>query len=400
MSTPSIDWLFETETLRFLRDNEDKDPESFLLSKALANKGWDTRVLARQLKGIKTAKQKFPTFYHNAKILYPPAVSLEQASSEVTARFKASLVPANIVIDLSGGMGIDSYFFSLTCKELIYVEPQAELLQLAAHNFQALGATQVTCVNSTAAEFIAAHHTACDLFYIDPSRRKEGKRLASYKEWEPDIIGLKPQLFELAKHILIKLSPMTDVTEICKALGEVKEVFVVSDRNEVKEVLLLLEKNFKSEPLIHAVLLKGEEEKRYSFYTSEEQTAIPLYSVPLHYLYEPDGALLKAGAFKKIALDASVKKIHAHTHLYTSQELNADFLGKIFQVEEVRVYSKSNVEALIGATKAFHVLTRNAIITSEQVKKQHQLIERGNRYLLFFKGGDGATYVAKAERLK
>jgi hypothetical protein len=193
---------------------------------------------------------------------------------------------------------------------------------------------------------------------------------------------------------------MTDVTEICKALGEVKEVFVVSDRNEVKEVLLLLEKNFRAEPLIHAVLLKGAEEKRYSFYTSEEQTALPLYSSPLQYLYEPDGALLKAGAFKKIALDAGVKKIQAHTHLYTSQELNEDFLGKTFRVEEVRVYSKSNVEALIGASKDFHVLTRNATITSEQVKKQHQLIERGNRYLLIFKGGDGATYVAKAERLK
>ncbi len=400
MTASSIQWLFQPETLRFLQDNEEKDPESLLLSKALANKGWDTRLLVRQLKGIKTAKQKFPTFYKNSGILYPPAVSLEQASSEVTALYKASLLKADTIIDLSGGMGIDTYFFSLQAREMIYVEPQQELLDIASHNFKALKADHVQCVCATAADFLATYKGHSDFIYIDPSRRKEGKRLSDYKEWEPDIVGLKPQLWKASDKILIKLSPMTDITAVCKELGEVKEVFVVSDRNECKEVLLQLEHDFNGEPRIHAVLLQNGTATAYSFYASEEQAASPAFSDPLNYLYEPDVALLKAGSFKKIAVDQQVKKIQAHTHLYTSEREQKNFPGKVFQIESVMSYSKSNITALIEKERDFHVLTRNATITPEQVKKQFKLVERGNQYLIIFKGGDGNTQVAKATRLK
>lgn len=400
MTQDNIHWLFESEVIRFLQDNEEKDADSFLLSKALANKGWDTRVLVRQLKGIKTAKQKFPTLYQNKNIIYPPAVSLEQASSEVTARFKASIIRSNKTIDLSGGMGIDTYFFSLQCKEMIYVEPQQELLEIASHNFKALEAKHIQPVCATALEFLDNYTGHSDLIYIDPSRRKEGKRLSDYKDWEPDIIGLKPRFWKAADHILIKLSPMTDISAVCKELGEVKEVFVVSDRNECKEVLLQLEEGFAGEPAIHAVLLQGGEERLYNFYASEEQSASPLFSDPLNYLYEPDVALLKAGAFKKMAIDYQLKKIQAHTHLYTSEKLQNDFPGKIFQVESVKPYSKSNITSLIEKEKDFHVLTRNATVTPEQVKKQFKLVERGNCYLVIFKGGNGESFVVKAVRLK
>lgn len=400
MTASGIQWLFEQDTIDFLQANEEKEPESLLLSKALANKGWNTSLLVRQLKGMKTAKQKFPTFYKNSGILYPPAVSLEQASSEVTARYKASLIKADAVIDLSGGMGIDTYFFSLQCKEMVYVEPQQELLDIAAHNFKALKAEHVHCVCATAAEFLESYQGHSQLIYIDPSRRKEGKRLSDYKEWEPDIVGLKTQLWKAGDQILIKLSPMTDITAVCNALGEVKEVFVVSDRNECKEVLLQLEQHFQGEPRIHAVLLQNAEKTEYSFYASEEHAASPAYSDPLNYLYEPDVALLKAGSFKKIAVDQQVKKIQQHTHLYTSVQLQEKFPGKVFQLESVMPYSKSNITALIGKERDFHVLARNATITPEQVKKQFKLVERGKQYLIIFKGGNGTAQVAKATRLK
>ncbi|MBC7485208.1 MAG: hypothetical protein H7282_00430 [Cytophagaceae bacterium] len=400
MTQDNSNWLFDAATIRFLQDNEEKDAESFLLSKALANKGWDTRLLVRQLKGIKTAKQKFPTFYENSHIIYPPAVSLEQASSEVTARFKACIIKADKIIDLSGGMGIDTYFFSTQCKEMIYVEPQQELLEISAHNFNALDAKHVQPVCATAAEFLENYKGHSDLIYIDPSRRKEGKRLSHYKDWEPDIIGLKPQFWKAADHILIKLSPMTDISAVCKELGEVKEVFVVSDRNECKEVLLQLEQGYTGEPHIHAVLLQSGEERQYSFYASEEQSASPAFSDPLKYLYEPDVALLKAGAFKKTAIDHQVKKIQAHTHLYTSEQLQENFPGKIFQIEFVKPYSKSNITSLIVKERDFHVLTRNATVTTEQVKKQFKLVERGDLYLIIFKGGNGESFVVKAVRLK
>jgi hypothetical protein len=396
----TTNWLFEEATLHFLKEHEDKDPESILLSKALGNRGWDTRILARQLQGLKTAKHKFPTLYKHPRVLYPSSLSLEQASSEVTAKFKASLAGAQKMVDLSGGMGIDTYFFSLLCPEVVYVEPLEELFQLAKYNFNVLQADHVRCINNTAEEFLKTDQGTYDLLYVDPSRRKDGRRLASYRDWEPDIIGLKQDLWKHADRLMIKLSPMTDIAEICKELGEVKDVFVVSDRNECKEILLLLERNFIGEALIHAVLLHGDGMQEYHFYPSEEQSAVASFSDPLQYVYEPDVALLKAGAFKTVAVLANAKKIHPHTHLYTSDVLNKDFPGKIFRVEEVKTCSKSHLEDLMNKKKDFHVLTRNAVLTSEQVKKQYKLVERGAQYLIIFKGGNGGQHVVKAERIK
>lgn len=394
-----ISWLFSPEVQAFLKANEDKSPESFLLSKALANRGWDTKIIVRQLKGLKISQLKFPSWYSCHLILYPPAVSLEQASSEITARYKSSLVSDSIV-DLSGGMGIDSYFLSRVATRLTYVEPSKELYDLSTHNFQALGAFHITTICATAEDFLTNHHESFEWVYVDPSRRKEGQRMTSFSAWEPDVVGLKNLIWEKTNHMLIKLSPMIDISAVCKEIGEVKEVHVVSDRNECKEILLVVEKGWEKPYRIVAALLKQDQKETYSFYQEEEQISLPQFSSALAYLYEPDVALLKAGAFKKIAIDYKLFKIHPHTHLYTSHSPVSHFLGRIFKVDAIVEYNKKNLKELIGSTKDFHVLTRNAALTADQIKTQWKLIERGDQYLIAYKGLDGLQYIAKTYRVQ
>lgn len=392
-------WLFTEEVQTFLRSNEDKAPDSFLLSKALANKGWDTKVLVRQLKGLKIAQLKIPTWYKTTGIVYPVSVSLEQASSELTARYKANLLFGGRGVDLSGGMGVDAYFLGRGCTHFVYVEPVQTLHDTTAQNFKALGADHIQTVCSTAAAFLQDQHESYDWVYVDPSRRKEGQRMTAFAAWEPDVLGLKSKIWAIAPRLLVKLSPMIDIAEVCKEVGEVKEVHVLSDRNECKEVLLLVEKGWTEPYRIVAAVLKQDQQEVYAFTAAEEQAAEVAFSVPKQYLYEPDVALLKAGAFKKIACDHQLCKIHPHTHLYTSDTCKEHFLGRCFQVEQVEECTKKNMKALIGTSRDFHVLTRNALLTADQVKAQWKLIERGAWYLILFKGLDGHQYVVKANRL-
>ncbi len=392
-------WLFTAEVQTFLCSNEDKAPESFLLSKALANKGWDTKVLVRQLKGLKIAKSKIPTWYRTQGIVYPVSVSLEQASSELTARYKASLLQGDRGVDLSGGMGVDAYFLGRYCTHFVYVEPLQTLHDRTVQNFKALGVSHIQTVCAGAAEFLNDQQETYDWVYVDPSRRKEGQRMAAFAAWEPDVVGLKSKIWRITNRLLIKLSPMIDIAEVCKEVGEVKEVHVLSDRNECKEVLLLVEKGWTAPYRILAVLLKQDQQEVYGFTVAEEQATVAEFSVVKQYVYEPDVALLKAGAFKKIAVDQQVYKIHPHTHLYTSDTFNDHFLGRCFQVEQVVECTKKNIKDLIGTQRDFHVLTRNALLTADQVKSQWKLIERGDLYLMLFKGLNGLQYIAKAKRI-
>ena len=399
MQEEEFKWLFSDEAQSFLKANADKNPESFLLSKALSKKGWDAKIIARQLKGLKVAEHKFPTWFRTAGILYPPAISIEQASSEVTAKYKADIFKGERIVDLSGGMGIDSYFLSIGCTDFIYVEPSEELNEISTYNFQKLGAKNIKSVCAKAEDFLQENKIQFSGLYVDPSRRKGEQRIAAVAHWEPDVITLKPAMWNVADSILIKMSPMVDISEVCKELGEVKEVHVVSYRNECKEVLLLLNKGWTKPYQIIVASLKEEKNETYAFYTTEEQDAEPTFSEALKYIYEPDSALLKAGAFKKVAVDFKLNKVHAHTHLYTSKELYPNFMGRCFVVEEVMVCSKKNISGLVAKEKDFHVMTRNSVLTADQVKAQWKLIERGERYLILFKGLDGLQYVAKTKRV-
>ena len=394
-----FDWLFKEEVQQIINQYSSKDAEKMLLSKSIKDKGYHAPQMVQQIKGKAIAEHKYPFLLSYQKIVYPVQVSIEQASSELTAIYKANEFKANTVVDLTSGMGIDDYFFSRYAERVVAIELNKELADITTHNFIELGATNIQVVNDSAESFIASNTTAFDLVYVDPSRRKSGDRLSNFEEWMPNVIALKSDLYAFSNRILVKLSPMVDLQKMVKEFEEVKEIHVVSLNNDCKEVLLNIEKGFSEEPIIHVVMLKHAVTNRFAFLASSEQQCECIISDVKKYLYEPDAAILKAGAFKTIAEKFELSKLHIHTHLYTSEELKEDFFGKKFEVLECLIYTKANILNFINESKDFHVLTRNSKYKSEQIKLQFKLIERGDMYLILYKNYEGNEMIVKAKRL-
>ena len=235
-------------------------------------------------------------------------------------------------VDLTGGLGVDSFFLSRVFDEVHYIEPDRELLEIAKHNHLNLARTNIKHHNVSAAAFLNSPTTEIDCIYLDPSRRdSHNRKVSSLASCEPNVLELLPSMFQRARYVLLKTSPLLDITEALKQLEKVSHVFIVSVANECKELLFLLDSTFTTEPVIEAINLSNETISSFSFTFSEEKRHQISFSEPQEFIYEPNASILKSGAFKSISARFSLSKIHPSTHLYTSKNLVTDFPGKNFQ---------------------------------------------------------------------
>ncbi|GHT53128.1 hypothetical protein AGMMS49982_15300 [Bacteroidia bacterium] len=345
--------------------------------------------------------KKVPSWANIDGLQMPPRLALEQCSSEATARYKSQLpvfsyrLPNGVLVDLTGGFGVDTAFMSVNFSEVDYVEHDADLAAIAAHNFAVLGLPVRTHM-ADAVEYLRAMQPV-DCIYIDPARRDGGgKKLMCIADCSPDVAKMQDLLLEKAQSVLIKLSPMLDISAALKDLKSMAEIHVVSVDNECKELLFLLKRDFSGEPLVVCANIKGAKTHAVSFLYSEEQQTIVRYcAVIKKYLYEPNVAILKAGFFKGIAARCNVEKLHPNSHLYTSDELIADFPGRIFEVEaQAKSLSKNSLrEFLSGITEA-NITTRNFSMSTADLRQKLRLKEGGGVYLF------GTTIGKKAVLIK
>ncbi len=366
---------------KFIEDNLQIPVEELLLS-GKKYPGLNIPLLVAQIEGKQKAKKKLPSWFQSADIIYPVKLSMEQCSSEITAAYKASLLSGTSLIDLTGGFGVDSAAFSERMSKVIYVERNTELSEIAAHNFRVLKKENVEIVNKNTEDFISINSTSFDWIYIDPARRKEGSKVFRFADCEPDILKLQQELFKISNHIMIKTSPLLDIDQAVKELGYVREVHVVAADNDCKELLFILNKEQeKSEPEIIAINIRKENIKD-EFRTSrkKEHESEVKYSIPQAYLYEPNVAVLKAGAFKSIAATEHLGKLHPNSHLYTSDQLKLDFPGRIFRLLKTIKYSKKEILEEIPEGKA-NITVRNFPNTVEEIRKKTGLKDGGSKYL-------------------
>ncbi|WP_157278325.1 THUMP-like domain-containing protein [Olivibacter sitiensis] len=344
--------------------------------------------LASQLDGMQRARKKLPLWYRNKCIYYAPQLASEQASSALTAKFKSSLIgQGDRLIDLTGGFGVDSYYFSLKAKEVFHCEIQEELSAIAAHNFQCLGASNIQVIAQDGISFLSAQKDDdFTVAYIDPSRRVKSQKVFLLTDCEPNIVANQSLLFQKCERILLKAAPLLDITLAMKELSYVRDIYIVSTGNETKELLFLMERDFEQSPHYHAVALHEENAPQiFTFLHEEEQNALPEYSSPLAYLYEPDSALLKAGCFNLIATKYELHKLHPHTHLYTSPVPIAQFIGRQFRISDVMPYGLfkrkyKNIQA--------NVSCRNFPLKAEILRQKHKIKDGGDLYLFFCTGPD------------
>lgn len=338
----------------------------------------DKDYIINQINGLQKAKNKLPEFYKNADVIYPATISIEQCSSEESATYKSKIIIGKSLVDLTGGFGIDSFYFSKTIESVTYIEPNISLFTTAYKNFKTLNANNINPVNKTAEDFLDSNSHKFDIAYIDPSRRNENQKVFMLADCIPSIVDLQDDIFKIAPQIIVKTSPILDIKQSIKELKTVSEIWVVSLNNECKEVLYLLNQNSTSEIKINTVNL-GNQNQDFSFTFNEEEIANIEHSDPLNYLYEPNASILKAGAFKSICSKYGVKKIAPNTHLYTSEKLIKNFPGRTFKIEETLPYNPKTFKKL--GIKQANVSCRNFKESVEQVKKKLNIKDGGDTYL-------------------
>jgi len=341
--------------------------------------------LAQQLDGRQRCRRKLPLWYRTPGIYYPEKLAVEQASSQVAATYKAGLIPqrANIA-DLTGGFGVDTFFFAERATRVVHCEKNAALAEIALYNASVLGAANIDFVTADGLGYLRGQpDDAFDCVYIDPSRRVESRKVFRLEDCEPNVVENHGLLQQKAAKILIKTAPLLDITAALQALEQVSEVHIVSIENECKELLFILERECTAVPKVTAAALEEDRVHTFSFTPAEEKAATVNFGQPKHYLYEPDAALLKSGAFKLVGQRYGLEKLHQHTHLYTSPEKHPDFIGRTFCIADVMSYADFKRDKVKAAG---NVSTRNFPLKAEELRKRHRIGEDGNQQLFFCTG--------------
>lgn len=372
--------LLNTENQEFINDNLNSDLTALIL-KGTSIEGIETKELIEQIESKKRSKNKLPTWFQHKNIYYPNKLNIEQTSSEITAEYKASFLTGSVIVDITGGFGVDSFYFTKRFKSVIHCEIDADLSQIVSHNFKQLEVENVQTIQTDGIDFLKTPDKYYDWIYIDPSRRHDIKgKVFLLSDCIPNVPEELEALFSHSNNIMIKTSPLLDISAGINDLKYVKTIHVVAIKNEVKELLWILEKGYHSEITIETINITPKINEVFNFIYSDELDLKINYSLPLNYLYEPNSAILKAGGFNSIAFKLDAFKLHKHSHLYTSEEL-IDFPGRRFKISRIIPYHKKTIKSL--EFQKANITTRNFPETVQQIRNTFKIKDGGTSYLFF-----------------
>lgn len=353
--------------------------------------------LAQQIDGRQRAAKKIAPWTLVPGIYYPEKLSLEQCSSVETGNFKASLIqPGSTLIDLTGGFGVDSFYFASSAAKVWHCERNEALADIAAHNFQTLGLQNISCHAGDGIALLERSDEHFDYIYSDPSRRVQQQKVFRLQDCEPNIVAHQALFFSKARCIISKLAPLLDISLALHTLQHVKDVYVLSVQNDCKELLFIQEQGYEGDVQVHAVRLLPQGQQTFSFSYAEEQAAESSFGPVDAYLYDPDVALTKAGAFKSLGHTLGINKLHPHTHLYTSASPLPGFPGRRFQV--IAVHPLRSLKKGLGLRKA-NIISKNFPLRVEDIRKKFKIADGGNDFLFFCTLHSGEHVAIQAIRL-
>lgn len=369
----------------------------------------DFDLALNTLEARRKLRDKVPEWYAVPALVYPLRLSAEQCSSTSTALYKACVAltstddtksgqnkmgPNRAIADLTGGLGVDSWAFSKVFGQVLYNEMKPELAKAAEHNFRLLGAANIVVRNAALGPLSGAlsrtaptaHQSVReilgdfrpDMIYLDPARRAEdGRKVFRLEDCRPDVLTLLPELLEACPRLLLKLSPMADISLVCSQLGCVREVHVVAAGGECKELLLLLEKGHEG-PYRLFVVEDGAVQEIPGQAGDDASVANDGFSgserPSARFLFEPGKALLKAGAFDW-PCRFGLRKLGRHTHLYIGPEPVEELapFGKWFRVVETLPLNKRNIRELASRYPQADVTARNIPLSSDELRTRLKL---------------------------
>lgn len=371
--------ILHTEIQDFINANL-KNNLTKLVLKGSPFKNLTIQELAEQIESKNKCEQKLPTWFTLKNCYFPNKLNIEQSSSEKTALYKANLVSGEKLIDISGGFGVDTFYFSKKMNSVIHCEINSNLSEIAQYNFNQLGIKNVDFKVTNGLDYLENNAQTYHWIYVDPSRRNENKNKVFFLEdCEPNILNYNNLLLNKAPNVLIKVSPLLDLKNTLNSLKNVKEIHIVAVENEVKELLFVLNKNHKGSTHIFAVNIDKNNTDVFEF--EYGKVAIAEFSLPKKYIYEPNAAILKSGGFTEVCSKYKVYKLHNHSHLYTSNEL-INFPGRRFELLQECNYNAKEILQFIPNNKA-NITTRNFPQTVAQIRKKLKLKDGGDLYLFF-----------------
>lgn len=374
--------ILSSDIKQFVEKHENDDVKAL----ALQSKRYpdiDIHFAIRQIVGKQIAKNKIPTWYKNNDIIYPKHLSLEQASSEATARYKMQLCEGKSMVDLTGGMGIDFSFLATRFQKSTYVEQQQELVDIAAHNMAALELRNAIVIQGDSTSYLAEMEKV-DLIYIDPARRDSaGKKAVLIEDCVPNLKDIDDVLEEKADTIMIKLSPMLDISLAVKTIKHIVDIHIISVNNECKELVFVKKSGINQSPTIHSInILNNNQTDIFTFSKeNEEQLVIEYTNEAGKYLYEPNSSIIKGGAYKSVAKRFSLQKLHISSHLYTSDTLYSDFPGRRFVIENTITLNKKDIKTYLSGISQANITTRNFPLSVQEIRKRTKLKDGGDTYI-------------------
>ncbi|MEZ4837577.1 class I SAM-dependent methyltransferase [Flavobacterium sp.] len=372
--------LLSEEVQHFINSNTEVSISQLALQKnPFPELNW--KEILNQIDAKSKAKDKLPTWFSAKNILYPSKISVEQTSSEKAAMYKSKLFSGNKIIDLTGGFGVDTYYFSKRFLKVFHCEHNLQLAEIVKHNFNQLKVENIKCYFGESEEILKNLDAQFDWIYIDPSRRNEAKeKVFMLRDCEPNVPELLEFYFNYSSKILMKTAPLLDLSAGLKELKNVSTIHIVALENEVKELLWEIHQGFTGNPKIKTVNLTKNKEENFEFIFGETTTEID-YSIPKKFLYEPNAAIMKSGGFNEVAFQFNLTKLHQHSHLYTS-DTKIEFCGRIFEITSVLPYQKKEMKLYLENKKA-NITCRNFPETVQNIRKKWKIFEGGNLYTFF-----------------
>ena len=370
-------------TIDFIRAHTEADVRQLALQ-GTKNPEVDLTFALEQIAGRQKAKTKLPTWATVDDIVYPPHLSMEQCSSEQTARYKASIAgKGTLIVDLTAGFGVDMAFISQNYQKAVHVERQASLCAISSQNYQHLGLNHIEVVCADGVDYLHQLDHA-DLIFLDPARRdNHGARTYGIADCTPNILELRDELLKKADHVMLKLSPMLDWRKAVEDLGNVSEVHIISVDNECKELLIVLEvKGEEREYTVHCVnLLSNGDKKEFVFCHKDISLTSHPSALPSSFLLEPNASIMKAGCFAALEQRFGIQQLDKNSHLFVSDTDISDFPGRRFVIEKTTSMNKRELKAALAGIERANITVRNFPMSVAELRKRLKLKDGGDCYL-------------------
>ncbi len=369
---------------------------ALLLSK---KKHLPAEFILNQINGRQKAKEKIPSFINNG-FIFPPKINMEQCSSEMTAQYKQSLIGGTSLLDLTMGYGVDTIFLAQKFSRITAVEPDTKLANIVEYNLQQAGlSSSINITNQTAEEFLRQNQDTFDWVYIDPSRRSQHKtKVVDLKKYSPDVPAMLPHLFRFTERVMIKISPVADLTYLYRLFSCIDSIHIVAVKNECKEILVILNHHLRqNSDKVVTVNLLPENSQYFAFNRLEEtndtKNTFLKNTYTGHYFYLPNAAVNKAQGYNALCKKYNLQFISNNTHLFIGDKLISGFPGSVFRfaeavnpkkmpVADYQVILKNYPLSHAAFLKKYKLSTNNASdnvllgFRDAQNKVQHLLLQR------------------------